>query len=90
MREHIDKRINPSIAETFAVGIIILELTTFINGEDFYDMQRVTLNDYELKRADHNLSQSYSKLLYNLTRTMLSGQYDRPLPSQIYAVFAPY
>jgi hypothetical protein len=36
------------------------------------------------------LSQNYSKLLYNLARTMLSSQYDRPLPSQIYSVFHPY
>lgn len=56
LREHIDKRINPNIAETFSIGIIVLELTTFINGDDFYDMKRITLNDYDLKRADHILS----------------------------------
>jgi hypothetical protein len=50
----------------------------------------MALNDIELRRADQILAQNYSKLLYNLTRTMLSGQYDRPLPSQIYSVFYPY
>lgn len=50
----------------------------------------MVLNDFELKRADQILAQNYSKLLYNLTRTMLSGQYDRPLPSQIFSVFQPY
>ena len=90
MRERIDKRINHNIAETFAVGIIVLELATFISGEDFYDMQRIALNDYNLRRADSILGQNYSKLLYNLVRTMLSGQYDRPLPSQIHSVFRPY
>jgi hypothetical protein len=53
-------------------------------------MQKMTLNDFELKKADQILAQNYSKLLYNLTRTMLSGQYDRPLPSQVYSVFQPY
>lgn len=90
MRERIDKRINPNVAETFAVGIIALELCTFIDGNYFYDMQRMALNDEELKRADQVMVKNYSKLLYNLVRTMLSGQYDRPLPSQIYSVFQPY
>lgn len=90
MRERIDKKINQNIAETFAVGIIVLELTTFIPGESFYDMQRIMLNDNVLQKADFFLSQNYSKLLYNLTRTMLSGNYDRPLPSQIHTVFRPY
>lgn len=90
MRERIDKRINSNVAETFAVGIIALELCTFIDGNHFYDMQRMALNDYELKRADQIMVGNYSKLLYNLVRTMLSGQYDRPLPSQIYSVFQPY
>lgn len=90
MRERIDKRINPNIAQTFAIGIIILQLTTFIDGNNFYDSQKLTLNDYQLRRGDQILAQNYSKLLYNLTRTMLSGQYDRPLPSQIYSVFQPY
>jgi hypothetical protein len=90
MRERIDKRINPNIAETFAIGVIVLELATFISGDSFYDLQRVALRDEELKRADRLLSQNYSKLMYNLVRTMLSGQYDRPLPSQIHSVFCPY
>lgn len=33
MRERIDKRINHNIAETFGVGIIVLELATFIGGD---------------------------------------------------------
>ena len=90
MRERIDKKINHNIAETFAVGIIILELATFIPGDDFYDMQRLVLNDNALQQADVILRSNYSKLLYNLTRTMLSGNYDRPLPSQIHAVFRAY
>jgi hypothetical protein len=53
-------------------------------------MQKVSLRDSELKRADQMLEYNYSKLMYNLVRTMLSGQYDRPLPSQIYSVFYPY
>jgi hypothetical protein len=32
----------------------------------------------------------YSKLLVNLLKIMLSGQNDRPLPSQIYLTFKPY
>ncbi len=32
----------------------------------------------------------YSRLIQNLVRVMLSNQNDRPLPSQIYAVFKPY
>lgn len=32
----------------------------------------------------------YSKLLVNLLKIMLSGQNDRPLPSQIYYTFKPY
>lgn len=32
----------------------------------------------------------YSKLLANLLKIMLSGQNDRPLPSQIYMTFKPY
>jgi hypothetical protein len=32
----------------------------------------------------------YSKLLQSLVRVMLSNANDRPLPSQIYAVFKPY
>lgn len=65
-------------------------MATFTDGNNFYDMNRMTLNDFELKRADQILAQNYSKLLYNFTRTLLSGQYDRPLPSQIYSVFCPF
>jgi hypothetical protein len=45
MRERIDKKINPNIAETFAIGIIVLELATFINGNYFYDANKMALND---------------------------------------------
>ena len=90
MRENIDKKINPNIADTFALGIIALELATFIPGEDFYDMSGLVLNDWVLQRADGLLQAKYSRLLYNLTRTLLSGHYDRPLPSQTYQVFRPY
>lgn len=48
------------------------------------------LNDRALQEADHILFNNYSRLLYNLVKTMLSGIYDRPLPSQIYSVFEPY
>ena len=84
MRERIDKKINPNIAESFAIGIILLEMATFIDGNNFYDLHRLTLNDYELKRADQILGQNYSRLLYNFTRKLISGKYDRPLQSKIY------
>ena len=45
MRERIDKKINPNIAETFAIGIIVLELATFINGNYFFDANKMALND---------------------------------------------
>jgi hypothetical protein len=32
----------------------------------------------------------YSKLIQSLLRVLLSHGNDRPLPSQIYAVFKPY
>lgn len=90
MREKIDKKINYSIAETFSLGIVILELATYYNGDAFYDMEKMILNDRALQEADHILFNNYSRLLYNLVKTMLSGIYDRPLPSQIYSVFEPY
>ena len=68
----------------------MMELTTFIDGSSFYDLQNLTLRQNLLQQADQILFQNYSRLLYNLVRTMLSGQYDRPLPSQIHSVFHIY
>lgn len=65
-------------------------MCTFIDGESFYNQNSLMLNESTLERAEEIVSKNYSKLLYNLLRTMLSGHYDRPLPSQIYAVFQPY
>ena len=90
MRERIEKRINPNISETYSIAIIVLEMCTFIDGESFYNQSSLMLNESTLERAEEIVSKNYSKLLYNLLRTMLSGHYDRPLPSQIYAVFQPY
>ena len=44
MREKIDKRINYNIAETFSLGIIIMEIATYFNGDAFYDMNRLVIN----------------------------------------------
>lgn len=38
-------KINPNVCQTFSLGIIILELTTFIQGDSFYDMKNKRMND---------------------------------------------
>jgi len=49
------------------------------------------INKVNLGRALEMIEKlKYSKLLVNLLKIMLSGQNDRPLPSQIYQTFKPY
>lgn len=44
MRENRLERPNENVSQTFSIGIILLEICTFIDGDSFYDMQRNRLN----------------------------------------------
>jgi len=91
MRENSGTKLQPNICQTFSIAIIVLEICTFIDGESFYDMYRLKLNDIHVQRAEEMMEKlKYSKLLLNLVKIMLSGPGDRPLPSQIYLSFKPY
>jgi hypothetical protein len=91
MRETRSIKLHPNICQTFSIAIIILEICTFIDGESFYDMFRMKLNEVSISRAEEMMEKlKYSKLLINLLRIMLSNHNDRPLPSQIYLSFKPY
>jgi hypothetical protein len=91
MRENRNVKVHPNICQTFSIAILILEICTFIDGESFYDMYRMKLNDVALTRCLEMVEkQKYSKLLQNLLRIMMSDHVDRPLPSQIYLTFRPY
>ena len=82
---------HPNICQTFSIAVLILEICTFIDGESFYDMYRMRINEVALSRAlEAAERQKYSKLLLNLLRIMLSDHGDRPLPSQVYLTFKPY
>jgi hypothetical protein len=65
-------------------------MCTFIDGENFYNEKAMIINQAILEQAEEIMLKHYSKLLCNLLRAMLSGHYDRPLPSQIFALFEPY
>lgn len=91
MRENRSVKLHPNICQTFSIGIVILEICTFIDGESFYDMYRMKLNEVSISRAEEMMEKlKYSKLLINLLRIMLSNHNDRPLPSQIHLSFKPY
>lgn len=91
MRENTAIKLQPNICQTFSIAIIILEICTFVDGESFYDMYRLKLNEVHIQRAQEIMEKlKYSKLLLNLVRIMLSECRDRPLPSQIYLSFKPY
>ncbi len=84
-------KVSSGISQTFSIGIIVLELCTFVNADSFYDMIRYRLNEMNIDRALTKMEKNrYSKLLCNLVSIMLTSAGDRPLPSQIYAAFKPY
>lgn len=91
MRENRNTKVHPNISQTFSIAILLLEICTFIDGESFYDMHRLKLNEVALARSLEMVEKlKYSKLLQNLLRIMLSDHIDRPLPSQIHLTFKPY
>lgn len=91
MRENKATKLHPNICQTFSVAVIIIEICTFMDGESFYDLYKMKFSDVNLGRALEVMEKNkYSKLLVNLLKIMVSGQSDRPLPSQIYATFRPY
>ena len=91
LRENRATKLHPNICQTFTVAVIMLEVCTFIDGDSFYDLHRMKINDHLISRAlDLVEKNKYSKLLINLFRIMLSGCEDRPLPSQIHQTFRPY
>jgi hypothetical protein len=91
MRDNTAIKLQPNICQTFSIAIIVLEICTFVDGESFYDMYRLKLNEVHIQRAQEIMEKlKYSKLLLNLVRIMLSECRDRPLPSQIYLSFKPY
>jgi hypothetical protein len=91
MREGKSVKLHPNICQTFSIAIVVMEVCTFMEGESFYDMYRVKVNEVNLGRGLEMMEKlKYSKLLVNLLRIMLSGHGDRPLPSQIYLTFKPY
>jgi hypothetical protein len=51
MRENRSSKVHPNICQTFSIAIIILEICTFIDGESFYDMFRMKINDVALARG---------------------------------------
>ena len=54
-------------------------------------MKNKRINDKIIEKGLNMLPQlGYSKLMQSLIRVLLSHGNDRPLPSQIYAVFRPY
>jgi hypothetical protein len=84
-------KIQPNVCQTFSMGIILLEITSFIEGDSFYDMKNKRINDKVIEKGLNMLPQlGYSKLIQSLIKVLLSHSNDRPLPSQIYAVFRPY
>lgn len=84
-------KFHPNVCQTFSLGIIILEIATFIEGDSFYDMKNRRINDKVLLKGINMIEKlNYSKLLQSIVRVMISNGNDRPLPSQIYAVFKPY
>ena len=91
LREKLNIKLHPNICQTFSIAIIIIEICTFIDGDSFYDQNRMRVNEVNLSRALEILErQKYSKLLVNLLKIMLANQEDRPLPSQIHTTFKPY
>ena len=84
-----EKKYIPSLAQTFALGVVVLEVCTFIDGEQFYN-KSYTFNENMFKKAFFLIEKNYSPLLKNLVGVMLSRYEDRPLPSQIYDVFSPF
>lgn len=91
MREKHGLKVHPNISQTFSIAVIIVEICTFIEGESFYDLYRMRVNESNLGRAIEMVEKNrYSKLLVNLLKIMVSGHNDRPLPSQIYTTFRPY
>ena len=91
MREKRKSKLHPNICQTFSIAIIIIEICTFIEGESFYDLYRMRINETNLGRAIDMMGKNeYSKLLINLVKIMASSEADRPLPSQIYMTFRPY
>lgn len=84
-------KLHPNICQTYSIAIVIIEVCTFMEGESFYDMYRMRMNEVNLARAMEIIERlKYSKLLVSLLKIMLSGYNDRPLPSQIYLTFKPY
>lgn len=54
-------------------------------------MKNKRINDKVIEKGLNMLPQlGYSKLIHSLIKVLLSHSNDRPLPSQIYAVFRPY
>lgn len=84
-------KIHQNVCQTFSLGMIILEIATFIEGDSFYDMKNKRINEKVVEKGVQMIQQlGYSKLLQSLVRVMISNGNDRPLPSQVYAVFKPY
>ena len=51
MREKRNGKLHPNICQTFTIAIVIIEICTFIEGESFYDQQRMRINEVNLGRA---------------------------------------
>ena len=91
MRENRGAKLHPNICQTYSIALIIVEVCCFIEGESFYDLHKMKINESNLARAIEMVDKNkYSKLLVNLLKIMTTGPNDRPLPSQIYTTFKPY
>jgi hypothetical protein len=79
------------VAQTFSIGVILLEVSSLIDSESLYDFKHKTLNEAMMTQIISFVQKKYSKLLVSLIKTMTSmSETDRPLPSQIYETFRPY
>ena len=50
-KENRQRKLHPNICQTYSIAIIILEICMFKDGETFYDIFRMKINETAIGRA---------------------------------------